>query len=104
MALPPIGPMGRVEKFVSFTPFHGPIQYHAFPTNQGGLSNEYYEISQNNNHFPRHCPILHKYTPMLNTMYYDTFGSPSHNTNQCHALDALAERLDRSAFIVNEGP
>jgi hypothetical protein len=40
----------------------------------------------------------------LNTMYCELCGSPSHNTNQCHALDALADRLDRSAFRVNEGP
>jgi hypothetical protein len=41
---------------------------------------------------------------LLNTMYCELCGSPSHNTNQCRALDALADRLDRSTFRVNEGP
>jgi hypothetical protein len=37
-------------------------------------------------------------------MYCELCGSPSHNTNQCKALDALVEILDRYAFRVNEGP
>jgi hypothetical protein len=37
-------------------------------------------------------------------MYCELCGSPYHNTNQCHALDALADRLDRFAFKLNEGP
>jgi hypothetical protein len=52
---------------------------------------------------PINFPISQKYTPTLNTMYCELFGSPSHNMNQCGAMDALAERLDHSAFIVNEG-
>jgi hypothetical protein len=31
-----VGPSGGVVKFSTTTPFHGPIQYHAFLNNQGG--------------------------------------------------------------------
>jgi hypothetical protein len=47
---------------------------------------------------PQHFPILQKYSPTPNTLYYELCGSPTHNTNQCHALDALVDRLDRSTF------
>jgi hypothetical protein len=31
MAPPPVGPVGGVAQVATTTPFHGPIQYHAFP-------------------------------------------------------------------------
>jgi len=37
-------------------------------------------------------------------IYYGLYGSPTHNTNQCHTLDSIVVRLDRSKFWVNEGP
>jgi hypothetical protein len=47
--------------------------------------------------------ILQKYTAASNPMYCELCGSSSHNTNQCRTLYALANRLDQSAFWVNEG-
>jgi hypothetical protein len=35
-------------------------------------------------------------------VYCEFCGSPTHTTKQCRALDALADRLDRSAFRVDE--
>jgi hypothetical protein len=37
-------------------------------------------------------------------MYCELCGSQAHNTNQWCALEALADRLDRYEFKVNEGP
>jgi hypothetical protein len=37
-------------------------------------------------------------------VYCELCGSPTHTTKQCHALDALADRLDRSAFRVDKAP
>jgi len=37
-------------------------------------------------------------------IYYKFCGSPTHTTKQCHALDALADRLDRYVFRVDEAP
>jgi hypothetical protein len=43
--MPPlVGPSGGVMQVATTTPFHGPVQYHAFPNHQGGQSGEYCEI------------------------------------------------------------
>jgi hypothetical protein len=44
------------------TPFHGLVQYHAFPNHQGNQNNDYCEIFRSHGHPPRHFPILQKYT------------------------------------------
>ena len=36
MAHPPVGASGGVLQVNATMPFHGPIQYHAFPNHQGG--------------------------------------------------------------------
>lgn len=103
MAPPPAGPLGGVAQVTTTAPFHGPIQYHAFPNHQGTQNNDYCEICRSHGHPPRHCP-LQKYTPVQNTIYCELCGSPTHTTKQCRALDALADKLDRSAFRVDEAP
>jgi hypothetical protein len=101
MAPPAVGPLGGVVQVVVAVPFHHPVQYHAFPNHQGDHSNEYCEIYRSHGNSPRHCPILQKHTYVLNTIYCELCGSPTHTTNQGRALDDLANRLDRSTFKVN---
>jgi hypothetical protein len=104
MPPPPVGPSGGVVQVVTATPFHAPVQFQAFLTQQGGQPNEYCEICRHHGHSPRHCPILQKYTSVPNTMYYELCGSTTHTAKKCHALDALADRLDLSAFRIDESP
>jgi hypothetical protein len=37
-------------------------------------------------------------------IYYELCGSLTHTTKKCHTLDALAYRLERSTFRINEVP
>ena len=67
-------------------------------------NNEYCEICQTHGHPPRLCPILQKYSSAPNTLYCSFCGSSTHSTDRCRALDALADRLDRTTFRVNETP
>jgi hypothetical protein len=64
MVPPPIGPSGGVVQVTTTMPFHGPVQYHAFPNHQGNQNNEYCEISEVTGIPLRHFPILQKYTPV----------------------------------------
>jgi hypothetical protein len=73
-------------------------------TQQGGQPNEYCEICRHHGHSLRHCPILQKYTSVPNMVYYEFCGSTTHTAKQCHALDALADRLDHSSFRIDEAP
>lgn len=75
---PPVRPTGGVAQVATSTPFHGPVQYHAFPNNQALLTNEYYEIFRTHGHPPRHCPILQKYSSATNTLYCELCGSSTH--------------------------
>lgn len=36
-----------------------------------------------------------------NNLFCEFYGPPNHHMNQCRSLDALADRLDRSAFRIN---
>ena len=96
-------PTGGVAQVATSTPFHGPVQYHAFPNNQALLTNEYYEIFRTHGHPPWHCPILRKSYSATNTLYCEFCGSSTHGTERCRALDALADRLDRTTSRVAEG-
>jgi hypothetical protein len=103
--MPPlVGPSGGVAQVTNSTPFHGTVQYHAFPNYQGNHNNDYYEIFRSHGHPPCHFPILQKYKIVPNTVYYELCGSPTHTTKQCCALDALADRIDRYSFRVDENP
>jgi len=104
MASPPIGPSGVVVQVSTTTPFHGHVQYHALPNHQGGQSGEYFEMCRSHGHSPRHCPILQKYSLVLNTIYYKFCGSPTQTTKWCHSLNALADRFDQFSFRVDEAP
>jgi hypothetical protein len=96
--------MGGVAQVSAAPPFHAPVQYHAFPSTQTTQKTEYCEICQTHGHAPRHFPILQKYTPTPNTIHCELCGSTMHATNQCRALDVLVDRLDQTAFRVNETP
>jgi len=97
-----VGPSGEVSQVIVVVPFHGLVQYHAFPNHQGNHNNEYCEICRSNEHSLRHCPILQKYTHVPNIVYYELCGSPNHTTKQCHTLDALANNMNRFSFTVDE--
>jgi hypothetical protein len=47
---------------------------------------------------------MNKYTTAPNTIYYEFFSYMTYDTNQCRVLGALADRLDRTTFRVNETP
>jgi hypothetical protein len=47
---------------------------------------------------------MQKYSTVPNTIHCEFCTSTTHTTNQCRALDALADRLDRTTFRVNENP
>jgi hypothetical protein len=104
MVPPPVGPLGGVVQVTATMPFHGLVQYHAFFESSRRPENEYCEIYRSHGNSLRHFPILQKYIFVPNTIYCEFCGSPTHTTNQCRALDALANRLDRSTFRVNETP
>ena len=48
------------------------------------------------------CPILQKYSTVPNNVYCEFCVSTTHTIEQCRALDALADRLDRPSYRVNE--
>jgi len=50
------------------------------------------------------CPIMQKYSTVPNIVHCEFCASTTHTTNQCRSLDALANRLDRKIFRVNENP
>ena len=56
MAPPLVGPMGGVAQVFFVAPFHGLVQYHVFPNNQGSHSAKYCEICISHGH----SPILQK--------------------------------------------
>ena len=78
--------------------------YAGFPPQPGSSTTEYCEICRMLGHPPRMCPILQKYSTVPNNVYYEFCVSTTHNTEQCRALDALADRLDRPSYRVNEAP
>jgi hypothetical protein len=47
---------------------------------------------------------MKKYSTVPNIVHCEFFASTTHTTNECRALDALEERLDRTTFRVNENP
>jgi hypothetical protein len=94
--------MGGVVQVSAAPPFHAPVQYYTFPSTQTTHKIEYCEIFRTHGHAPRHFPILQKYTPAPNTIHCKFFGSTMHATNQCRELDVLVDRLDQTAFRVNE--
>lgn len=83
-------------------PFHAPIQYQYFPPNPYAQLNEYSAISRTIGHPPHNYPILQKYSPTPNTLYFEFCGSTIHSTKQCWVLDALVDQLDHTAFYINE--
>jgi hypothetical protein len=97
-------PMGGVVQVSMNLPFHTPTPFHAFPGNQVAPSIEYCNIYQIHGHGPRQCHIIHKYSTAPNTVHYEFCPSTTHDTNQCRALDALVDRLDRTSFRVNKTP
>jgi hypothetical protein len=103
MVTPP-GPMGGVVQVSMNSSFHNPTPYHAFPGGQAAPTMEYCEICRIHGHGPRQCPIMQKYSTVPNTVHCEFCASTMHTTNQCRALDALADRLDRTTFRVNENP
>jgi hypothetical protein len=67
----------------------------------------YCEIFQTHGNAPRQCPIMQNYMTSPNTIHCELCASMTHATNQCRALDALADRLDQTTFRVNttsQGP
>ena len=101
---PSLGPMGGVVKVSVNLLFHTPTPYHAFPGNQAKPSVEYCEIFQIHGHGPGQCPIIQKYSMVPNTVHCEFCASTTLATNHCRELDALADRLDRITFKVNETP
>jgi hypothetical protein len=101
---PSPGPMGGVAQVSVNLPFHNPTPYHAFPGSQAAPTVEYCEICRIHGHGPRQCPIIQKYSTVPNTVHCEFCASTTHTTNQCRVLDALADRLDRTTFRVNETP
>jgi hypothetical protein len=97
-------PTGGVVQVSANLPFHHPTPYHSFQGSQAALVVEYCEICRIHGHGLRHCPIMHKYSIVPNTVHCEFCASTTHTTNHCRALDALAGRLDRIAFRVNENP
>lgn len=83
-------------------PFQGHTQFHAFPNQQGTYTGEYGEVCRSHGHPPLLFPILPKYSKVTNLVFCSFCGSSTHGTEQCRALDALADRLDRTAFRVND--
>jgi hypothetical protein len=87
---PSPGPTGGVAQVSMNLPFHTPTPYHAFLGNQASSSVEYCEICRIHGHGPRQCPIIQKYSTILNIVHCEFCASTMHATNQCRALDALA--------------
>jgi hypothetical protein len=96
--------MGGVAQVSVNLPFHNPTPYHAFPGSQEVPTVKYCEIFQIHGHGPRPCPIMQKYSTIPNTVHCEFYAYSTHTTNQCRVLDALADRLDRTTFRVNENP
>jgi hypothetical protein len=85
-------------------PFHTPGMYNTFPEVSTPQTTKYCDICRTQGHAPRKCPIMQKYTTVPNKIHCEFFASMTHATNQCRALDALADRLDWTSFRVNETP
>jgi hypothetical protein len=100
----PLGPMGGVAQVSTNLPFYNPSPYHAFPGGQATPIAEYCEIYRIHGHGPRQFPIMVKFLTVPNTIHCEFCASTTHTTNQCRALDALADILDRTTFRVNEKP
>jgi hypothetical protein len=96
--------MGGVVQVSTNPPFHHPTPYHTFPGGQATPTTKYCEICRIHGHGPRQCPIMQKYSTVPNIVHCEFCTSTTHTTNQCRALDALADRLDRTTFRVNENP
>jgi hypothetical protein len=47
---------------------------------------------------------MKKYSIVPNTVQSELCASTTDTANQCRALDALVDRLDRATFRVNENP
>jgi hypothetical protein len=102
--IPPPGPMRGFAQVLKNLPFHKPTLYHAFQGGQATPTVEYCEICRIHGHGTRQCPIMQKYSTVPNTVHYDLCTSTMHTTNQCRALDALADRLYLTTIMVNENP
>lgn len=100
----PLGPIGEVVQVSTNSPFHHPTPYHTFPGFQATPTVEYCEIFRTLGHGPRQLPMMQKYLTVPNKVHCKFYASTTHTTNQCRALDALADRLDRTTFKVNENP
>jgi hypothetical protein len=98
------GPMGGFAQVYVTPPFHTPGLYNTFPGAQTSQTTEYCEIFRTHGHAPRQCPIMQKYMTVPNTIHCEFCASMTHATNQCRALDVLADRLDRTTFRINETP
>lgn len=68
----------------------------------GRNTQDFFEVCRAYGHLPWMCTILKKYSNVPNNTYCEFFTSTTHYTDQCRALDALAKRLDKSTFRVNE--
>jgi hypothetical protein len=97
-------PMGEVFKVFVTPPFHTLGLYNTFLGTPTPQTTEYCGFFQTQGHAPRKCPIMQKYTIAPNKINYDFCASMNHAKNQCRALDALADKLDRISFRVNETP
>jgi len=101
---PSQGPTGGFAQVSANLPFHNPTPYHAFPGSQAAPTVEYCDICRIHGHGSRQCPIIQKYSIVPNIAHCDFCASTTHTTNHCRVLDALANRLDRTTFRVNETP
>jgi hypothetical protein len=101
---PSLGPTGGFAQVSVNLPFHTPTPFHAFIGNQAAPSVEYCEVFRIHGNGPRQCPIIHKYLAIPNIVHCEFCASTKNATNQCRALDALADRLDRTSLRVNETP
>lgn len=58
------------------------------------------EICRNPGHDPHHCPLLQKYKNTATVVHCDLYRVNTHRTEDCHALDTLAERLSNNLFAI----
>jgi hypothetical protein len=104
LMITPLGPARGVSKVSTNPLLHHPTPYHTFPGGQAAPTAEYCEICRTHGHGPRQYPIMQKYLTVPNTVHCEFFTSTTHTTNKSRVFDALADRLDRTTFQVNENP
>jgi hypothetical protein len=100
----PSRPTGGVAKVFVTPPFHTPGLYNTFLGVPTPPTMEYCEIFRIQEHAPRKCPIMKKYTTVPNKIHCEFFTSTTHAKSQCRSLYTLADRSDWTSFRVNEAP